>query len=280
VPVNVAGHPPGLMLVIHALGITTAGQLTALCVGVGSLTAPLTYATGRVLLGEERARTAGLLCALSPALLLIGVTSADFVYAAAGMLAAWTLVTRRPWLGAIVLALAALLSWALLAIGAWAVLVAVQRDGWRRAIALAAGCAAAVVALDAALYAGWGYDAIGTLRATHEVYRHSLAEIRPYWFWVLGSPVAWAVMAGLPIAGWALEAAARREPVALATVAVVTIAAILGFTKAETERIWLFLVPLAALAAAAALPRARLAPAVWVLVAQGLVVELLFDTVW
>jgi hypothetical protein len=278
-PVNVAGHPPGLMLVIHALGIDTAGQLAALCIGLGALTAPLAYATGRALLDEDRARVAGLLCALSPALLLVGASSADFVYAAAGAACAWLLVTR-PALGAVALALASLLSWALLAIGAWAVLVAVQRDGWRRAIALAAGCAAAVVALDAALYAGWGYDAIGTLRATHEVYRHSLAEIRPYWFWVLGSPVAWAVMAGLPIAGWALTAAARREPVALATVAVVAIAAVLGFTKAETERIWLFLVPLAALSAAASLPRERVGLAVRVLLVQALVTELLFDTIW
>lgn len=52
--------------------------------------------------------------------------------------------------------------------------------------------------------------------------------------------LAWAVMAGLPIAGWGL----------------------------------------AAVSAAAVLPRARLSAAVWLLVAQALLTQVLFDTIW
>ncbi|HEY8583995.1 MAG TPA: hypothetical protein VIL49_13660 [Capillimicrobium sp.] len=279
-PVNVAGHPPGLMLVVHALGITTATQLAALCVGVGSLAGPLAYATGRALLDEQRARVAGLLCALSPSLLLIGVTSADYLYAAAGMLAAWLLVTRPAPLGWAALAVASLLNWALLAVGAWAAVLTWRRAGPRPAAVLAVGCGAAVVALDGALWLAFGYDAIGALRATHEVYENSLAAIRPYWFWVLGSPVAWALMAGLPIAWWVLAAVARREATALALAVVIVVAAVLGFTKAETDRIWLYLVPLAALAAASVLPARRLGWVAAALVAQAVATQALFDTVW
>ncbi|HET7341577.1 MAG TPA: hypothetical protein VFL90_08955, partial [Methylomirabilota bacterium] len=55
---------------------------------------------------------------------------------------------------------------------------------------LAAGCAAAVVTLNAALALAYGYDPIGTLHATEQVYRDSVAQQRPRWFWTAGSPVA------------------------------------------------------------------------------------------
>jgi hypothetical protein len=62
--------------------------------------------------------------------------------------------------------------------------------------------------------------------------------------------------------------------------AVVIVSAILGLTKAETERIWLPYVPFACVAAAAALPVRRLPAVLWLLVAQALAAQLLFDTVW
>jgi hypothetical protein len=61
---------------------------------------------------------------------------------------------------------------------------------------------------------------------------------------------------------------------------VVIVSSILGFTKGETERIWLPFVPLACAAAAAVLPRERLAPTLVTLAAQALAVELLFNTIW
>ena len=103
---------------------------------------------------------------------------------------------------------------------------------------------------------------------------------RPYEFWLLGSPTAWGVMAGLALAPSGLRALAAREPVAVALAAVIGASALLGFTKAETERIWLPFVPLACVAASAVLPARRLPVILWLLVAQALAVELLFDTVW
>jgi methylthioxylose transferase len=282
-PVNVAGHPPGPLLLLHATGITSAAGVAALCIGVGALGAPLTYALGRVLGAERDARTAAVLFACSPLTLLFGVTSFDYLFATCGLGAACLLAGERRATraaGAIALAAATMLSWALLAIGAWAAVLAWRRRGPLAAAELAAACAAAWLALNGALAFAYGYDPIATLRATEHVYRHSVASVRPYAFWAVGSPVAWGVMLGLPIAAGALRALARGSDPAVAVAVVVLVAAAGGFTKAETERIWLFLVSLACVAAAPYVAPRRLTLAVAALVAQALVVELLFDTIW
>ena len=284
------GHPIGssgcrvLVTLVHAMRALGAKRgMAALCIGTGALTAPLAYDLGRTLGDEERGRTAGLLTAFAPSLLLFGVTSADYMYATLGIAAACLLV--RPGAaarggGAAVLAVAALFSWLLLAVAAWAALVVLMRDGWRRAMQLAAACAVAVAGLNGAL-AGWtGYNPIGALRSTEAVYRNSLASVRPYPFWAFGSPTAWLVMLGLPTAWLALRSLSRRDPAALALGAVVMAAAVLGFTKAETERIWLPFVPLACVAAAASIDLRKVRPLLVALAAQALAVELLFYTIW
>jgi hypothetical protein len=282
-PVNVAGHPPGPLLVLHALGITTAGGAAALCIAAGALSAPLTYALGRALLDERQARVAALLFACSPLTLLFGVTSFDYLFATCGLASACLLVSERRMAragGALALAGASLMSWALLAVGAWAAIVTYRRRGAGAAVVLAGTCAAAWLALNGSLAATYGYDPIGTLRATEAVYRHSVASVRPYAFWAVGSPVAWGAMVGLPIAAAALRSAARGDDAAIALAIVIAIAAIGGFTKAETERIWLFLAPLACVAAAPAIERHRLTAITALLLAQALAVEVLFDTIW
>lgn len=180
------------MLVIDALGITTAGELAALCIAAAVLTPALTYALARSLaMPVGQARIAGVLAALSPMLLLFGITSADAIFMAVGAAAAILLVSRRPalrvagWAG---LAVASFFSWALLALGAWAAVLVLVRDGPRRALVLAAGCGAAVLALNGGLALLAGYDPIGALRATEAYYRNSVASRRPYKFWLFGSP--------------------------------------------------------------------------------------------
>jgi len=283
-PVHVAGHPPGLLLSMHLLGIDSAAGLSALTIAAAALSAPLTYVLGRRLLGDDtRARVAALLAAFGPAALLHGASSADALYATLGLLAAIALVARQRvalLLGPVLLAVASFFSWALLAIGAWAAVVVVRRDGVSRAAALAAACAAAVLALYGVLYAAVGFDALGTLAATEEVYRFSLARLRPYAYWLFGSPAAFLIVLGLPVAWYAVRALAARQTVALALAAVIVTSTVLGFTKAETERIWLFLVPLACVAAATALPRNAVRPVLALIVVQALAAELLLDTIW
>jgi hypothetical protein len=72
----------------------------------------------------------------------------------------------------------------------------------------------------------------------------------------------------------------RRKDAAIALAVVVIAAAVGGFTKAETERIWLFLVPLACVGAAPAIRPRRVTAVTAALVVQALAVEALFDTIW
>ena len=284
-PVHVAGHPPGLPLVMHALALDTPARLAAFCIAVGALGAPLTYALARELFDERGARLAGLLMALSPQALMFGVTTADAVYLTLGLLAAWPLTrssVRARVLGAALLAVATLFAWSLLAIGAWAAILAWRRHGLRSAVALSAICGVVLLAFHGAFSALTGFDPIGTVRATEEVYRLGIASTRPYWYWLFGSPVGFLLVLGLPITWLALRELARGTPEAVAIFAVLAIAAVMGFTKAETERIWLFFAPFVCLAAARALARRPdlLVPVAAALAVQALLHEGLSDTVW
>jgi methylthioxylose transferase len=282
-PVHAAGHPPGLLLVMDTFGITTPGRLAAVCIAGGALVAPLAYAVGRQVLDDRHARLAGLLTAAAPSVLLFGATSADALYASLGLLAAWPLASSRTVhraAGAVVLALASLFAWSLLAIAAWAALLAWRRRGVKDALGLGVLCAGALLVVHGALAGLSGFDPIGTLRATEQVYRFGIAGERPYWFWLLGSPTAFLLLLGLPVAWLALRALVRADDAAIAILGVIAIAAVAGFTKAEVERIWLCFAPLVCIAAAAGLQERHIRPVLAVLGAQALVWELLWNTVW
>jgi hypothetical protein len=280
---HVKGNPPGPLIALHLLGIDTPGALASVCIGVGALTAPLAYDLGRVLGGEHRGRLAGVLTAFSPAMLLFGVTSADYVFATLGLVGACLLARRGTvalLAGSLALAVASFFSWLLLAIGAWAAILALGRLGLRRAAAICVAVGLAVVGFNAVLAVGYGYNPFAALRATAHAYQRGIAVTRPYSFWVFGSPAAWAVMLGLPITWLALRSTSRGDPAAVALFALVLASSMLGLTKAETERIWLPFVPLACVAAAAAMSPLRLRPLLGALAAQALLVEALFFTVW
>jgi hypothetical protein len=279
-PVHAAGHPPGLLLVMDALGITTPGRLAALCILGGALVAPLAYAVGRHVVDERQARLAALLTAAAPSVLLFGATSADALFASIGLLAAWPYAARRPLLGAAALAVASLFAWSLLAIGAWAAILAWRRDGVRAMLVLGLVSAAALLLFHGALAALTGFDPVGTLRATEQVYRFGIASERPYWFWLTGSPTAFLLMLGLPVAWLALRSLAAGDDAAIAIFGVLAIAALAGFTKAEVERIWLSFAPLVCLAAACALQDRHVRPVLALLAAHALAWELLWNTVW
>jgi hypothetical protein len=282
-PVHAAGHPPGMLLVLDALGIATPGGMAALCIGVGALGVPLTYLLGRQVLDEPRARLATLLLAFAPGALLFGVTSADAAYLTIGLLAAWPLAARS-WraraAGAAALAVGSLFAWSLLAVGAWAAILVLRREGWRAALALSALCGAALVVFYALLHAATGFDPVGTLRATEDVYRAGVASVRPYSYWLLGSPAAFLLVLGLPISWYAVRGLAAARTLAIAIFAVLAFAAVMGFTKAETERIWVFFAPFVCLAAAGPASSARLRPLLALLAVQAVVYEFAFDTIW
>ena len=282
-PVNAVGHPPGLLVVLHVLRIESAEAMAAFTILGGALSVPLAYLLARRLLDETRARTAALLYLFAPSAMLYGATSADALYATLALLATLPLVDRRrsrQATGAAAHALASFFSYANLAVGAWAAIVVARRDGTARAVRLAALCAAALVAFYGALHMATGYDPVGALTSAESVYREGVASGRPYAFWLAGAPVAFLVALGLPTAWYALRSAGAGNPPAVAVLAVLGVAAVLGFTKAETERIYLFIVPLACVAAAASLPPRRLQLVLAALAAQALAAELLLETIW
>jgi methylthioxylose transferase len=284
-PVHVQGNPPGPLIALHLLGIGGATGMAALCIGLGTLCAPLAYDLGRVLGDERRGRVAGVLTAFSPSLMLFGVTSADYAFAALGMVVACLLVRRsgRAVLaGSCAAAIATFCSWLLFAIPAWATIVVLRRDGLRAALRLAAACAVAICAWNGALALACGYDPFSALHATITAYNHeATSTTRAYWFYLLGAPTAWGVMMGLPIMWLTLRALSRRDACAVALGVVLVLASVLGVTNGETERVWLPFVPLACVAAAAAEPASRLRRRPLLLLAgQALIVELLFFTVW
>jgi hypothetical protein len=282
-PLHAQGNPPGPLIALDLLGIRSATGMAALCIGLGALTAPLAYDLGRTLGGEQRGRIAGLLTSFSPSILLFGVTSADYAFAALGLIVACLLIRPGPaalLAGAGAAALAAFFSWLLLAIPAWAALVVLRRDGWRAGVRVGVAAAFGVGALNLALHVAFGYDPFAALRATANVYYHGTWTYRPYSYWVLGSPTAWTLMLGLPIAWFALRALGTGDAAAIALWAAVAITALLGTTDGETERIWLPFVPLACIAAAAAVPPGRLRPVLGLLAIQALAIELVFFTIW
>ena len=273
-PVHAAGHPPGLLLTMHYLDLTTPARLAAFCIVVGALAAPLTYALARRVLDETGARVAGGLMALAPGALLFGATSADAVYCTLGLAAAVALVSPRRGVqvaGGLLLAAASLFAWSLLAVGAWAVL-------YRRDLRLALIIGATLLGCHAVFAVATGFDPLGTLHATGRVYDLGIASRRPYAFWLFGSPTAFLLVLGAPIAWLAARQTANGAREALAIAAIIAISAAAGFTKAETERIWLFLAPFVCLAAAPLIRRHTAFAAALAL--QALAYQLLFDTVW
>src|SRR4051812_21517128 len=190
-PVHVAGHPPGLMAVIGALGVDTPARLAALCIVAGAASAPLTYALARGLAPERTARVAAVLVAMAPGALQYGATSADALYLTLGLVAACGLASPG-WpargAGAVALAVASFFAWSLLAVGAWAILLLRLRAGPRRALEMAALCGLALGGLYARLAGAARLDTPRTVRATRRGYLPGGGPGRPSPIWGLRAP--------------------------------------------------------------------------------------------
>lgn len=283
-PIHPSAHPPGTLLAAHWLGTDGPEAFAALVIGAGILAVPLTWwAARRVDLEEGQARAAAAMLAFSPAAMIYGVASADALFATLGLVCV-PLFLGREWgsrtIGAVALALASFFSWALLAMGAFAALFVMLRDGIKQGLML--GLLAGFVLLFSylSLYAASGYDPLGVLHSANEAYELGISNARPWIFWLFGSPVAFFVFTGAPVAWYCARALGTGNAIAVSLIAVIAIAALLGFSKAETERIWLFLGPLACLAAAAIAPREKVPLVIGLLAGQALLTELAVNTVW
>lgn len=283
-PIHPSAHPPGTLLLLDGLGIGGASGMAALVIGVGVLTVPLTYTLARrVAMSEERSRAATMLVAFSPSMALYGVVSTDAMFATFGLAAACLLVGSgllSRIAGAAVLTVASFFSWALLAVGVFAGVVVWMRDGFGSALRLGLITAAIVIAAYGGLYAASGFDPIGAVRAAGDAYDLGISNARPYLYWLFGSPVAFLVALGLPTAWYATRALGTGNAVALGLLTIVVASVLVGVTKAETERIWQFMVPFAAVAAATLVPVRRMPLILGVLAVQALASSLLLETIW
>ena len=190
------------------------------------------------------------------------------------MTVAWLLVARPLVAGALAAAVAFLVSYALALVPLFAALVA----GGRRGLRIGIACAVAVVGLLAVLWLALGYDPVHAVLATRRAYERGVGGRRPQWYWAVGGPAAFLVMLG-PLLAERLLAAVERGRVAACAVATCVLAgAASGVMEAEVERIWQFLVPLAAVAAAPLVRSRRwLAVGLAVALAQAYAIEVLYD---
>jgi methylthioxylose transferase len=300
VPSHAAGHPAGAM-VLYALldrvwpGLDGAALLT---VAIGCLGVLPVWGLARDELGEAGRRWALALWVLSPMTVLYTATSADAVFAVAlagAALAAHRGLVRRSWAwtitGGLLLWVGSMLTYAAALV---VVFLLVRAAGQLRrepewVLRWAAGTAGTVLGLAGLLWLATGYDPIAAVRATHAVYQAAPGSAgRPYLPWLVGDPIAFGAMLGIPLFAALLTRAVVvvRERAwtcfDAAMLACLLAASSWGFSRGEVERIFLFLVPLALAPVVRQLRawRARLPAVAALLVAQTLAVQLLFYTRW
>jgi methylthioxylose transferase len=299
-PSHASGHPAGAMVLYALLARMWAGLDGAalLTVAVGCLGVLPVAGLARDELGEDGTRWALALWVLSPMTVLYTATSADAAFAVAlagAALAAHRGLVRRSftwtlgggallWIGSMLTYAAALLLVFLLVRAAGRLR---QEPGW--VVRWAAGTAGVVVGLAGLLWLATGYDPVAAVRATHAAYQAAPGSAgRPYLPWLLGDPIAFGGMLGIPLFAALVAAAAavvrRRAWTSFdaAVLACLLAASSWGFSRGEVERIFLFLVPLVLVPVVRQLWawRARLPAVAALLVAQLLAVELLFYTRW
>jgi methylthioxylose transferase len=299
-PSHASGHPAGAM-VLYALlariwpGLDGAALLT---VAIGCLGVLTVAALARDELGEDGRRWALALWVLAPITVLYTATSADAVFAVAlagAALAAHRGLVRRSWAwtltGGALLWVASMLTYAAALLLVFLLVRAVGRlrsePGW--VLGWAAATTGTVVGLAGLLWLATGYDPVAAVRATHAAYQAAPGSAgRPYLPWLLGDPIAFGGMLGIPLFAALVAGAAavvrRRAWTGFdaAVLACLLAASSWGFSRGEVERIFLFLVPLALVPVVRQLWawRVRLPAVAALLVAQTLAVELLFYTRW
>jgi hypothetical protein len=299
-PSHAAGHPAGAMVLYVLLarvwpGLDGAALLT---VAIGCLGALPVAALARDELGQDGVRWSLALWVLSPMVVLYTATSADAVFAVAlagAAVASHRGLVRRSWawtiIGGVLLWVGSMLTYAAATLLVFLLVCAAGRlrrgPGW--VLGWAAATAATVLGLAGLLWLATGYDPVAAVRGVRAVYQAAPGSARrPYLPWLVGDPIAFGGMLGVPLFAALLAravAVVRQQAWTgfdAAVLACLLAASSWGFSRGEVERIFLFLVPLALVPVVRQLRvwQARLPAVAALLVAQTLVVQLLFYTRW
>jgi hypothetical protein len=289
-------HPPGAALFEWALWRGTGRSLLAVAVllaFIGALAVLPAYAIAQELYGEPAARSAAVLLACTPGVVLFSATSADAIFMTVTGVAVAALV-RAPrsdaWaFAAGVLAVGALVfTWGALALGPIGIGVALLalRDHARREVIRRAGIAVG------GLGVGWlvlrlttGVNLVADLWPAVHRQVTFVTYSRSYPYWLLGNIVAFLFVAGVVNTGSLVAATAaswRERRLGMETVLWVTLAltSISSVFKGETDHNWLFFMPLAIAVASSAVPPESLRPSVGGGLGQAVLTEALFYTGW
>jgi methylthioxylose transferase len=299
-PSHAAGHPAGAMVLYALLARVWAGLDGAalLTVAIGCLGALPVWGLARDELGQDGGRWSLALWVLCPMTVLYTATSADAVFAvvlAGAALAAHRGLVRRSWAwtatGGALLWIGSMLTYAAVLLLVFLLVRAagrLRRDpGW--VLCWAAATAGTVCGLAGLLLLATGYDPVAAVRATHAVYQAAPGSARrPYLPWLVGDPIAFGGMLGVPLSAAlmvrAVSVVRQRAWTSFdaAMLACLLAASAWGFSRGEVERIFLFLVPLALVPVVRQLWawQARLPAVAVLLVAQTIAVQLLFYTRW
>jgi hypothetical protein len=264
---NSKTHPPGVLLLLngvfqllggsHTLRIATLLALMSMCAAIAA------WSMGRTLAGERSGRIAAALFVAAPGPLMLAYTTMDAVFAtvlaaavALFMVAAHRQSARIAAVAGAVLAAATVLTYAAAFVAlAAGIAVAVQSPNIRSALRLLGAAAAAGLGVLVLARFGLGYDLLAS-------YQSSPKAGRPYNpYWIIGSPLACLIYAGLPLATIGVVGLFRKVPgsarqilpAVLVLLMVVWAALPPEFTKlrpGEVERTWAFLYPVLAATAA------------------------------
>ncbi len=288
-------HPPGPVLFLWSVDRYIGGGLEGACYAaiiVSALGSVPAYLLARHCFGNTAGVIAGAMYLLTPSLVIFGATCMDGVFATPMIASIWLLaaattrraenVQPRRWIpgwrdsiyaviGGIALTVAAFMSYASACICiVFATYVLVQLCVDRRwatrsliALALAAGV---FVACNLILYVTVGYDPIACVRASIRADASVVDRVRAHWIDVsVANLVAFFVGTGLITTTlWLRSLRALCKPNALSSqlLAAATLIAMIGVSFSrlftlETERIWIFLMPIPIAAAASSLARGR-----------------------
>ncbi len=297
-PTHVTTHPPAGPLFLWVLSKMTRGNVLAvslLVTLIGALGALPTYAIAREIYGRDVARTAALLFACSPGVIIFSATSMDVVFMTV-VAAAGAAVVRAPRSAGWALAagagtaVALCFTWGALGLGVVGVgvgLIAVRHGMALRVVAtrgLLAVVGLAVTGL--AIRSLTGIDLVASYGPTYYRQTHYLTYHRSAVYWLAGNVAAFLISAGIAQTSLLVSETKRRWRERRPGFETVLWAALVASTltmafKGETDHNWLFWVPfLAAAAAPAATSVGDLRSAAGGAMAQAVVIEALFYTGW
>jgi hypothetical protein len=269
-------HPPGAVLtawVLDGAAHDDRLRIALMIVAIGGLGVLPTYALARAVRHDERtARLAAVLFAACPIVLLYSATAFDAVFmtvaACAIALLAWAPRSVAASVAGGALAAGAItLSYGLLSLGLVAAgffVLALARERSARLVGRAGACLAAFVVASVLLHRYAGIDLLASFRTASRV-QHEVEAFRdrPWWYWTLGGDVfAFLIGAGLGLSSLLVVRTwdawrSRRFGIETLLWAAMIASAAAGALRGETEHLWMYFVPMLAVAAAPAVVRLR-----------------------